>query len=414
MKYVVIFLKIATIILLIKAGYSDTGSSDFYEMLRWVILGSFAYFSWFSHSRKNIGWTIFFVFGALLFNPFKHARFGKETWAYINYTFALIVVVSIVFEFWNEGKIRAIVITERMIYREAVILASCIVILGATWGFIAIRNSYYEHNMDLERDKINNVQSTIDKLPTDYAWKVYNEMIPIFSEKYLVDADTFVVNTERVPLFYKSYPNAKKIAIIGVFQPYQESKLLTKYIGKNKVTDPKMVAELNNGWSDSDIPVVYDVKTESANEIYWNSIPDVSAKSNTTPPTSIPAKEYDELFTEYLYTPITWEQFQKAITVNSYIYHIPQVVNHDISKPYLLKGIGYSQSTVDEKERLTKEIYSYNSTLNNFQNLKVSEESKMQFLYRLGIAIFILVFAIRYVWRCIIIRIKANRLIRES
>ena len=100
-----IAIKVITIVLLIIAASSKQEYS-YYNLLRWCLSGTSIYFTYTSISKKEIGFTIYFLIIAILFNPFKKVWFQKDTWHFIDYSVALISALLILYELYQLQKIK--------------------------------------------------------------------------------------------------------------------------------------------------------------------------------------------------------------------------------------------------------------------------------------------------------------------
>ena len=100
-------IKTGAIIALI-IGASSRQQYSYYDFLRWLISSVSVYCLVGSFAKKQNGLIIFFVAIAILFNPFKKVSFQKETWHLIDYTVAGLFVVTILIDWIQIKKIKAI------------------------------------------------------------------------------------------------------------------------------------------------------------------------------------------------------------------------------------------------------------------------------------------------------------------
>lgn len=74
---------------------------SYYTFLRWLVMTSFIYFAWQSYIKIEIGLLIFFVAIAIMFNPFKIVWFQKEIWHLIDYSIAAIMMLIMVYKWFQ-------------------------------------------------------------------------------------------------------------------------------------------------------------------------------------------------------------------------------------------------------------------------------------------------------------------------
>ena len=68
---------------------------DYYTLLRWVTCGVCAYTAFQAVESKKTGWLFVFVVAALVLNPIAPLRIKRETWAIVDATAALLLLLSI-------------------------------------------------------------------------------------------------------------------------------------------------------------------------------------------------------------------------------------------------------------------------------------------------------------------------------
>ncbi len=69
---------------------------SYYLFVRWLVTFSSIYLAYFYSSKKQVGFVIFLLGCALLFNPFKLFILQKETWHLIDYIIAAILFIAII------------------------------------------------------------------------------------------------------------------------------------------------------------------------------------------------------------------------------------------------------------------------------------------------------------------------------
>ncbi len=90
-------IKIGVITVLIIAA-STKQQYGFYNFVRWAVMIPSFYFAYVSFSKKQIGLVIYFLFTAIIFNPFSQFWFQKHTWHIVDYLTAGIFISTIVYD----------------------------------------------------------------------------------------------------------------------------------------------------------------------------------------------------------------------------------------------------------------------------------------------------------------------------
>jgi len=77
-------------------GRYDYLPEGFYQILRFLLCGTCAYFSYIcvGQSRKNWAWTLGII--AFLFNPFIPIHFDKEEWRVIDFIVAIVLITFLI------------------------------------------------------------------------------------------------------------------------------------------------------------------------------------------------------------------------------------------------------------------------------------------------------------------------------
>jgi len=147
-----------TIALLIGAALPEQYS--YYTFLRWLVMTSFIYFAWQSYLKIEIGLLIFFVAIAIMFNPFKIVWFQKEIWHFIDYSVAAIMMLIMVYKWFQVLKRKnksPSSTTSLRNYRRSRIMALILIIIslsGVTIYFLE-RYNYLETNFIYQPSAIN-------------------------------------------------------------------------------------------------------------------------------------------------------------------------------------------------------------------------------------------------------------------
>jgi hypothetical protein len=67
----------------------------FYQLLRWLCFGVFAYSAYSFYEKQRTGWTWSFLLLALLYNPFAKVALGRQTWEVVNVASAVVLAVAV-------------------------------------------------------------------------------------------------------------------------------------------------------------------------------------------------------------------------------------------------------------------------------------------------------------------------------
>jgi hypothetical protein len=68
---------------------------DYYTLLRWIACGVCAYTAFQAMQSKKNGWLFVFVIAALVLNPVAPLRIKRDTWAIVDVTAAVLLLLSI-------------------------------------------------------------------------------------------------------------------------------------------------------------------------------------------------------------------------------------------------------------------------------------------------------------------------------
>ena len=68
----------------------------YYTLLRWVVCGVSAFAAFRATEFKKTGWAWALAIVALIFNPLVPVHLSRETWAFVDVTTAVLILVSVV------------------------------------------------------------------------------------------------------------------------------------------------------------------------------------------------------------------------------------------------------------------------------------------------------------------------------
>lgn len=81
-------------LLLLLATFSDSLAIGFFTFLRWIVMGASVYYAYdiYKRGRDTDFWFWIFVVLAVLFNPFVPIHLARDTWQFIDFVVAAILV----------------------------------------------------------------------------------------------------------------------------------------------------------------------------------------------------------------------------------------------------------------------------------------------------------------------------------
>ena len=85
---------VLSIIFLVVALFSIK-EYGYFILLRWVVSFTSVYFAYYSYLHEKVAWTWIMGLIAVLFNPILPIPLKRETWRYIDYVTALLIVVHL-------------------------------------------------------------------------------------------------------------------------------------------------------------------------------------------------------------------------------------------------------------------------------------------------------------------------------
>ena len=174
-------------------------SYDFYEVFRYVALGSFIFLS--VKEKDKHGWMALWITSALLVQPFLKPNIDQETWYIIDVAWALLLIISLVTgkkqdlnESVNYIRVRKFFAREFLILLSGLI-AYGLVVLYSDYKYEQIENYNWNKNLEIV-NQIKSISSNIDSLSLkreniSYTYRVY---------KYLQGYNTGSVSEGRTRL----------------------------------------------------------------------------------------------------------------------------------------------------------------------------------------------------------------------
>jgi hypothetical protein len=104
---------------------------------------------------------------------------------------------------------------KRTLAREILFFFAGLGLIGIVWGFLLIRNSYYENKSSSYSDKIKTLQVEIDSLPKDYIKEFYDQTSRYFVVNYRLGQDSYAIPKEQEKAFlYDDLGIKKKVTLL--------------------------------------------------------------------------------------------------------------------------------------------------------------------------------------------------------
>lgn len=212
----------------------------FYSFLRWTVFLSSFYFAYRSYSRKEIALLFLFAAIAIVFNPAQKIQLQKGTWHLIDYSVAVIILLSIFYNWFaktvtsSNSSTMTINnnITKKRIAREVLLFFGAAGLVGIIWLFLSMRNFYYENKRTNLKTEISSLTTQLDSLPKDRIKSIYDEVNQSFVVNYKVKSDranpfevatldfhhaqydkddNYAIPKREEQAFLKDYPKAEKL-----------------------------------------------------------------------------------------------------------------------------------------------------------------------------------------------------------
>ena len=84
-----------------------------------------------------------------------------------------------------------------IIAKEILFLFAAFSIVGLTWGFLTLRNSYYDYRTKSSSDKITSLQAQLDTLPKDFIGELYALTNKYFVVNYKIGDEIYAIPKEQ-------------------------------------------------------------------------------------------------------------------------------------------------------------------------------------------------------------------------
>jgi hypothetical protein len=258
---------------------------------------------------------------------------------------------------------------KRTLAREILFFFAGLGLLGIVWGFLVIRNSYYENKASSCSDKIKTLKVEIDSLPKDYIKEFYEQTSRYFVVNYRLGQDSYAIPKEQEKAFlYDEFGIKKKVTLLPVY-PRGYSYF--------KQSDP-----LNILGNDSSIVFDYVsiekfrefVSSEDYQDKLYTVFANNSGKDEWVPPLDAiradfdPMKPYNGIF--------------QLGTLSDF-------------KTKMKKGLSYNSTVVEQKNKIETDITDLKETIATSQNNKLSSTEIQQDVIYSAIVIGLLLYVLR-------------------
>lgn len=138
---------------------------------------------------------------------------------------------------------------KRTLAREILLFFAGLGLIGLVWGFLLIRNSYFDSRSYSCSRQIQALQVQLDSLPKDYIKEFYEKASRNFVVNYRLDQDSYAIPKEQeqaflsynfrikknvtlLPIYPKGYSYSKKSDSINIF--FKDSYILFDYVSIDK------------------------------------------------------------------------------------------------------------------------------------------------------------------------------------
>ena len=175
---------------------------------------------------------------------------------------------------------------KRTLAREILFFFAGLGLIGIVWGFLLIRNSYYENKASSCSEKIRTLQVEINNLPKDYIKEFYDQTSRYFVVNYRLGQDSYAIPKEQEKAFlYDEFGIKKKVTLLpgypkgySYFKQFDPLNILRKdstivfdyvliqkfreFVFSDDYQDKLYTVFANNSGKDEWIPPLYAVRAD--------------------------------------------------------------------------------------------------------------------------------------------------------
>ena len=99
---------------------------------------------------------------------------------------------------------------KRTLAREILLFFAGLGLIGLVWGFLLIRNSYFDSKANSSSEKIKSLQVQLDSFPKDYIKEFYDKASRYFVVNYRLGQDSYAIPKEQEQTFLHDEFGIKK------------------------------------------------------------------------------------------------------------------------------------------------------------------------------------------------------------
>lgn len=300
---------------------------------------------------------------------------------------------------------------KRTIAKEILFFFTAFGLVGLTWGFLTLRNSYYDFRTKSSSDKITSLQAQLDTLPKDFVGELYDLTNKYFVVNYKIGGDIYAIPKEQEKEFLTDeFGIQKKVAPVPIYpKGYSFFKInrvtvkagVTIYFSNNDDLG-KQVKKLYSEYADID-------ETELGKKV----LKKFTQKSDATIVFDfVPIEKFREFLTSEDYTNKLYSVFSNNPDQDEWV-NIPlnnTKPEFDPMKPYngifelgtysefkskVNKGLQYNQTVIEPKNKIEADIEEQRALMTSSKNSLLTSSDIYSYLKYFLIFIGLLLYPVR-------------------
>lgn len=276
---------------------------------------------------------------------------------------------------------------KRILAKEIILFFCGLGLFALIWGFLALRNTYYNHKANSNSEEVKSLQHQLDTLPTDYLKEFYDLTSKYFVVNYKLGKDTYAIPKEQEKNFLTDeYGITKKAASLPAHTiPSFEEVMGKKINGIDNSTNTHLT-----GYSSFKNPDPLNILDKDSTIIFDYVTFDKFREFATS------ENYQNKLFSVFSDSP----DQNGTVTVNSLI----DKPKFDPMKPYngifdlgtlqhfkdrIKKGLNYNEKLKETKQKILEDIELKQKSVNAARNsiLDTKEMNKILFIVLIVIGI---------------------------
>ena len=300
---------------------------------------------------------------------------------------------------------------KRTMAKEILFLFAAFGLVGLTWGFLTLRNSYYDYRTKSSSDKITSLQAQLDTLPKDFVSELYDLTNKYFVVNYKIGDDIYAIPKEQEKEFLTDeFGIQKKVAPVPIYpKGYSYFKInrvtvksgVTIYFSSNDDLG-KQVKKLYSEYADID-----------ETELGKNVLKKFSQKSDSTIVFDfVPIEKFREFLTSEDYKNRLYFIFSNNPDQDEWV-NVPlnkSKPEFDPMKPYngifelgtyaefkskVNKGLQYNQTIIETKSKIEGDIGEQRALMTSSKNSLLTSSEIYSYLKYSIIFIGLLLYPVR-------------------